>query len=991
MKERSFGWVVFGSILLLSALSCGENKASDDLRDLRAWLERQKGTLPLLTDATRQLPSDPADGSLLRGQSFAAGAFPEREVAALLDEIEAGAVDPGTMNAASVALWARFLHRESIADAFRSLDLALALPEEPLFERNRAVIAGQLGLTRQARRRWQGLLDDGRFGDEAAQWLAEKDQQPPRAALSAEWPELLENWRRGALEADLAVAPSLALRVADLALQAWSQAPTGAAGREALSVFETASRAVPGNASMVALADHLRSSNDRAAEAISRWIEFEGALLTHPRKVERASELIPLLERDIARLDLPLEPWLTYYRALWNYLRWHHGETLAGLSSWQSSADDGRVGILALRLRGLVERDLGDLSAGVGFLRAAGRLAQEIGDGGGLADQEASLAIVRGEFLQDLPGAWESLAAAWGVTFDELTFKSHFRVIEAAERVASAAGLRRAAIEVQGEAVTIALESSDELLVQDGYADLQKVLFRGGQREMARDLEAERRRAAERIGGDALRDAVRLQELGMVAAFAESPEEEIEHRGERLSLLQARQMFEEVPFEQAALGWAFLRAGDLDLAMEQFEQARKQVEEQADRLASPIDIAFWARRARPIYDGLVQGALEDSPDQGAFEFSESGRGQVLLRAFGELDSPREIELPPATAVLSFHWLGAGGDRRLYGWWLDAGGLRTKLLSAGQGATDLEATILELRRRIENPRAEEEHVLPRLRQLHKALIAPWLDQVELADLERLVIVPDGNLYQVPFAALLGERFLIEEVALVVSPSAVVYSQLQQRLDRRSSRIEEALVMAFAGSEEHALGRLEFAEDEARLIAAVYGGRPLLGDQASFDNLVAAGAGSRLLHVASHGQASKDRPLASRLLLASADPRLAADPVSVARLLDSSGIEFDIVVLSACETAVGEVTAGEGTISLAWPFLLSGSHSVVSSQWRVDDRETLKMMATFHHQLADKGPAEALQTAQVETLNRLRERSGGASWVKVWAAFQVLGSG
>jgi CHAT domain-containing protein len=107
------------------------------------------------------------------------------------------------------------------------------------------------------------------------------------------------------------------------------------------------------------------------------------------------------------------------------------------------------------------------------------------------------------------------------------------------------------------------------------------------------------------------------------------------------------------------------------------------------------------------------------------------------------------------------------------------------------------------------------------------------------------------------------------------------------------------------------------------------------------------------------------------------------------LDLRGAE--LVVLSACDTGLGEVKSGEGVLGLRRAFAFAGARALVMSLWKVPDQETMELMKTFYAMVKaeptlDKG--EAMRTAQLELIDRLRQRDGLAD-PRLWAAWVVSG--
>jgi len=151
--------------------------------------------------------------------------------------------------------------------------------------------------------------------------------------------------------------------------------------------------------------------------------------------------------------------------------------------------------------------------------------------------------------------------------------------------------------------------------------------------------------------------------------------------------------------------------------------------------------------------------------------------------------------------------------------------------------------------------------------------------------------------------------------------------------------------------------------------------------------AALGGYRIVHFATHGLLNSEVPELSGIVLSLVNEK-GKPQDGFLRLHEIYNLNFhaDLVVLSACQTALGNQITGEGVIGLSRGFLYAGAARVMASLWTVDDRATAELMGRFYRKLLSEHmtPAAALRAAQLEMQQIPRWSSP-----YYWAAFELQG--
>jgi tetratricopeptide (TPR) repeat protein len=277
---------------------------------------------------------------------------------------------------------------------------------------------------------------------------------------------------------------------------------------------------------------------------------------------------------------------------------------------------------------------------------------------------------------------------------------------------------------------------------------------------------------------------------------------------------------------------------------------------------------------------------------------------------------------------------------------------------------------EVQRDCEDPATAEE--------VFDLFIAPLREKLRT---RRLLIIPHRVMHQFPFAAMVDRksgRHLIEDYTLLFAPSA---SALRFLRDKETPLHGAALVI---GDPRGSMGSLEGAEAEAHVIAQMLGTAAITGAEAKEELLYDFDGAIDLVHIGAHGTYNSASPLFSRIALAPGGTRDGnLDVHEILTELDWRGV--NLVVLSACRTAVGERTGGDDVVGLTRAVLYAGSPGVISTLWNIDDHASAVLMGELYCRLRDGAPiADALREAQLLLLRGHRYADP-----RYWAAFLLTG--
>jgi CHAT domain-containing protein/tetratricopeptide (TPR) repeat protein len=333
---------------------------------------------------------------------------------------------------------------------------------------------------------------------------------------------------------------------------------------------------------------------------------------------------------------------------------------------------------------------------------------------------------------------------------------------------------------------------------------------------------------------------------------------------------------------------------------------------------------------------------------------------------------------------------------------------------------------------------------RMQHLHQLLIEPIADLLPSDSQGKVIFIPQGELFLVPFAALPDAqgKYLIEKFAIATAPSIQVLALThQQRLkiaqmgrspltplkkggkeeetafkkegkEREKEKFENegkelaggALVagnpimpkiISDPGTEAKQLDPLPAAEKEAENIARWLHTKAIIGKDATESHIVSLMPKARFIHLATHGLLNdfSNGEIPGAIALApdaGYSPAFpgsgidARDGLLTAREILQLQLQAELVVLSACDTGKGKIT-GDGIVGLSRALFAAGVPTVIVSLWKVDDEATAYLMAEFYQQLAQQ-PTKIAALRQAILATKQRYPYPGN-----WGAFTLIGEG
>ena len=526
--------------------------------------------------------------------------------------------------------------------------------------------------------------------------------------------------------------------------------------------------------------------------------------------------------------------------------------------------------------------------------------------------------------------------------------------------------------------------------------------------ESERDLEAAQQRT-DTLGDPDVKESLQAEILRIRSGLSASKNprqaeaeitEALEHYnsvGARLSLIGTREERARLSLNRGDLAAA---ESDLQAGIEEYEAQRAGIVQDSER------VSFFDQ-SRTLFDEMIALQARMGKIDEALSYAERSRARALLDQLAVLPRPlmnsSEIlatEVPPLSAMelrhrlprtdalVQFHWIG----NHLFTWVVT-----NDRIAFHDSATDRQKLAKSIDRFLRSlkRRGREDTFRAQAGQLFDMLLAPV--QSNFNDRQRLVFVPDGLLFGLPFSALVERgrpRFLVEDYEIVIAPSATVYIRCgEQGKQLGHAGKDKVLAVGNPAIAETLLplgSSLPAAAEEAAQVADLYPRSVLLkGNQATTSEFLRLLDQAEVVHFAGHAYVNDTYPLLSALLMAPEPEREGSGRLFAHQLYGRRLRNTRVVVLAACSTGRGSLRSAEEAIGLARPFLAAGAPSVVASLSEIEDAATLELLTTFHrHYLESHDAIAALRSAQRKQIEDSRGKNL-APWS--WASFEVFGGG
>lgn len=876
----------------------------------------------------------------------------------------------------------------SLAAADRALRIDPQSPEA-LF--NRAIALDSLGLHDEAVAAYRKYLEI----DTASPWAAEvrerlsrlekrsdretwKDVMPSLSTaddaetkvLVERFPQEARKWGEGVFlgewaEAEIAGRPEDAgakLSIARSLGQALSEINAEHLLREAVAVIDRA------------------SVEKRRKLAAAHLVYQRGRMSYDKRNVTGALEPLSAAAEQFRTLGSPMAASARYYHANALHDSNRSAEALTAIRDLQATVPERYRGLRAhLKWQeGAVLGSLGQLVEAVAAYQSSAEIFHSLGETSNAAMMDQATGFGYSSTGRRLD-AWKSYLRAWpamrkdeGARFGSLVAMSRSEIAEEHWDVArSLADLG------------LALASRAPNARRETHLWLQRAIANAhtDHKEAFHDL----RRATEsagRIQDKALEQSAMFDIRFLEATLAREgrPDRAVELLSANIEWARERKSLIRLPEQYLERSLARLAASETSEAAADLREALSIAEVRGASLVDMQARTSFMSSLDAAVDKNVDALLRKGRVDEAFALAEQSKHRIFLSGRAAEPQVRKVMTLSDDAVVA-HYVSLPDSTVIFV--MDRAGLVAYRQSISR--VELERLVGRFLNAIDGGRSGES--ARDASHLFDVLVRPFSKR--LVPNGKLVVIPDGAIARVPFAALRDETsnlLLIEQVQIQSAPSAGWY--LTARKVNPPHRGLRAIVVGNPDFDRELLSdlpSLPAAMTEASDVAQIYGTNPITGSAATASRILGSLPTGDVFHFAGHAVVNEAEPRNSFLACARGNE---SSGLLYLRDLEQMSLEgLELAVLAGCRTA-GAMSSSRHPLSVALAFLKAGALNTVGLLWNLEDQASREISVRLHQKVAGGMPAsEALRETQLELI---RGSDRHLRLEKNWAAYQIWSS-
>jgi CHAT domain-containing protein len=435
-----------------------------------------------------------------------------------------------------------------------------------------------------------------------------------------------------------------------------------------------------------------------------------------------------------------------------------------------------------------------------------------------------------------------------------------------------------------------------------------------------------------------------------------------------------------LPLIHLTLGNYWLALDDKDLAVDHYGKAIEIIEGVRGRLEVSDHIRSFSSGFAKTYEKMVSVLIDQGRHEEAYEYVQRNRARAFMNLIAQ-GAEKEL-LPETEDVLRVSEVQntITDTTTLVEYYITEDRLFIWTIKANEySLTQLDVSREEIQEQVrgfKDALLEQGAVEVRARKLYDNLIQPIEHQLTT---EQIIVVPHGVLHYLPSQALKDghNQYLVDRFTISYLPavSLLKYHKGEKEYPERS-----LLALGNPKLDRPEYEDLPHAEEEVRAVARLFDKNQIpQQEEATEDKFRELAPDFSFLHLACHSELDAASPMYSGLLLA---PGSQHDGELDVHEIFTLNLNAELVVLSACQTAMGFLTNGDDLVGLSRAFISAGADAVISSLWSVSDESTAYLMERFYFHLKRNSKVRALQLAQKETIEKY-----GKPYA--WAPFILIG--